>query len=135
MDVAKLRASTWRQNEYAPWTASPNMGRRTQCHGIGAPIVELQGRPQLCGALVTAAEVGEVDAEHRERAELGRGCADRTGERESLQADPTRSSWRQASINPRPSAASACARSGEGVQIAGAGRWRGHAGTAARLPR
>ena len=54
---------------------------------IAASLGELQGQPELREALVAAAEVGEVDAEHGERAELCAPRADRTCNRERLLAD------------------------------------------------
>ena len=57
-------------------------------------IADLLGEPQrlpeLREALVAAAEVGEVAAEHRERPDLRLARADRASERERLLADRQR---------------------------------------------
>ena len=74
-----------------------------------------QREPQLREAVVAAAEVGEVDAEHGERAELGaRARRPRARARAPRSQIGSDSSWRHASISACPSAASTCARSGEG---------------------
>jgi hypothetical protein len=61
--------------------------RSLQSNGIGALLGEPQGQPELREALLGAAEVGEVRAEHRQRPQLGPVRADGTGERERLLAD------------------------------------------------
>ncbi len=58
-----------------------------QRYGIGALLGEPQGQPELCEALLGAAEVGEVCAEHGEGPQLGFSRRDITRERERLFAD------------------------------------------------
>ena len=64
--------------------------RSVQILWNAALLGELQSQPELRKALVTAAEVGEVYSEHRERPKLGPARADRTGELERLLAGRTR---------------------------------------------
>ena len=58
-----------------------------ESHGITAFAREPHGLREPSEALVTAAEVGEVAAEHGERPQLGWACPDRSREHERLLAD------------------------------------------------
>jgi hypothetical protein len=64
--------------------------RSVQRQGISTLLGELQGLPHPREALVGAAEIGEIAAEHLERPELCRTRADRARELECLLADRER---------------------------------------------
>jgi hypothetical protein len=64
--------------------------RLLQALGVLALYGELPGQPERRQALVAAADVGEVDAERRERVELRPVRADGTRERQGLLADRQR---------------------------------------------
>ena len=81
-------------------------------HAVEAPVIadllgELQGLAKLGETLVGSAEVGEADAAHGQRSDLCLACADGASERERLLGDRQRLRWRQASIKPPASDASA----------------------------
>ena len=89
--------------------------RSFQAEAIADLLGELQGLPKMREALLAAAEVGEVAAEHGERSDLRLACADRPSERERLlgRSAATPHSARPPSTR-RASDPSAYARSGEG---------------------
>ena len=64
--------------------------RSLQADAIADLLGELQGLTKMGDTLLTAAEVGEVAAEHRERSDLRLACADIPSERERLFADRQR---------------------------------------------
>ena len=82
-------------------------------------------------ALLAAAEVGEVAAEHGERPNLRLACADARASASACSQIGSDSSWRQATINAPASAASAYARSGEGGSAGTSSTARSNAARAA----
>ena len=81
---------------------------------IAALLGGLECPPELRDALVGAAEVGEVSAEVQQRPGSTSSAPTVRAIASACSPIASDSSKRQASINPCPSAASACARSAEG---------------------